>query len=85
MKAGADFQQGTYTAVGTDGTCGGACDAGEEFEKCRLSGTVLADDAYHVALLDLEVDVAESPDIVTRAASGTIINLSYFQIWVFTM
>jgi hypothetical protein len=85
MEAGADFEQGADTAVGTDGTGGGACDAGEELEEGGFTGTVLADDADDVALLDLEVDVAEGPDVITRSTSGTIINLSYFQIWVFTM
>ena len=82
MEAGADFQQGADTAVGTDSTSGGACDAGEELEKCRLTGTVLADDADDVALLDLEVDVAEGPDVFGGAFGGTIVGLADLEIRV---
>ena len=80
MEAGADFQEGAYTAVGTDGTGGGACDAGEELEEGGFAGTVLTDDANDVALLDLEVDVAEGPDVFGGAFGGTVVGLADLEI-----
>ena len=82
MEAGADFEQGAYASVGTDGTGGGACDAGEEFEEGGFTGTVLADDADDVALLDLEVDIAEGPDVVRIAFGGSVVRLADLEVWV---
>ena len=83
MEAGADFEQGADTTMGTDGTGGGTGDAGEEFEEGGFTGTVLADDADDVALLDLEVDVAEGPDVFGGAFRGTIVGLADLEIRIF--
>ena len=82
MEAGADFQQGADTAVGTDGTGRRASDAGEELEEGGFTGTVLADDADDVALLHFEVDVAERPDVFGGALGGTVVGLAYLEIRV---
>ena len=82
MEAGADFEQGADTAMGTDGTGSGSCDAGKEFEEGRFAGTVLADDADDVALIDLEVDVAEGPDVFGGALRGTVVRLPDLEIRV---
>ena len=85
VKTGSDFQERTYSTVGTDSAGGGACDAGEEFEQCALAGTILTDDTDDVTLLDLEIDVTECPDIVRGALGGTIVSLTYLQVRVFLM
>ena len=66
--------------MGTDGTGGWACDAAQEFQEGRFAGTVLANDAYDVALLDLEVDIAERPDVVRGALGGTVVGLADLEI-----
>ena len=63
MEACADFEQGANSTMGSYRTRGRTGDAAQEFEQCRFAGAVLADDADDVALLDLEVDVAQSPDV----------------------
>ena len=68
--------------MSTDGTGGGACDAGEELEEGGFTGTVLADDADDVALLDLEVDVAQRPDVVGVALRSTVVGLADLEIRV---
>ena len=50
--------------MGTDSAGGRTGDAAQEFQEGRFAGTVLADDTYDVALLDLEVDIAERPDVL---------------------
>ena len=82
MEACADFQQGAYTAVGTDCAGGRASDAAQEFQEGRFAGAVLADDADDVALLDLEVDVAERPDILGVAFGGTVVGLADLKVRV---
>ena len=42
---------------------GGRGDAGEDLEQGALAGAVAADDAEDLALLDLEGDVLEGPDV----------------------
>ena len=83
MEAGADFEQGADTAMGTNSASGRTCDAGEEFEEGGFTGTVLTDDADDVALFDLEVDVAEGPDVLGGALRGTVVGLADLEVRVF--
>ena len=78
MEACADFQQRTDTAMRTDSAGGRACDAAQQFKKCGFAGTVLADDADDVALLDLEVDIPQRPDVFGGAFRGSIIDFPNF-------
>jgi len=82
MEAGADLQERTDTTVSTDSASGGAGDAGEEFEQSRFAGAVLTDDADDIALLDLEIDVAERPDVLGVAFGGTVVGLADLEIRV---
>ena len=59
---------------------GGGSDVAEELQQGALAGTVLADDADDVALLDLEVDVAEGPDVFGGAFGGTVVGLADLEI-----
>jgi len=68
VEAGADLKEGADAAVGFDGAGGGAGDLGEELEEGGFAGSVLADDADDIALLDFEVDVAKGPDVVGGAS-----------------
>ena len=65
-----------------DSAGGWAGDAAEEFEECRFTGTVLADDADDVALLDLEVDVAECPDVFGIPLRGTVVGFADLEVRV---
>ena len=65
-----------------NGPSGRTCDAAQQFEERRFAGTVLADDADDVALLDLEVDVAEGPDVVGVAFGGTVVGFADLEVWV---
>ena len=82
MKTRADFQQGAYTAMGTDSAGGGTGDAAQEFQEGRFAGAVLTDDADDIALLDLEVDIAQRPDVVRCALGGTVVGLADLEIRV---
>ena len=82
MEAGADLEEGADTSVGTDSAGRRACDAGKELQEGRFSGAVLADDANDVALLDLEVDIAQRPDVLGVALGGTVVGLADLEIWV---
>ena len=82
MKTRADFQQGANTTVGTDSAGSRTGYSGKEFQEGRFAGTVLTDDADDVALLDLEVDVAERPDVVGVAFGGTIVGLADLEVGV---
>lgn len=55
----------------------------EELQQGALASTVLTDDADDVALLDLERDVLQCPDIITVALGGTVIDLTNLEIGVF--
>ena len=85
MEACANFQERTNTTMGADSAGGGTGDAGEEFQEGRFAGTVLTDDADDVALLDLEVDVAERPDVVRITFGGTVVGLADLEIRVLFM
>ena len=78
VEACADLKKGANTTVGTDSAGRGACDAAEELQQRTLAGTVLADDADHIALLDLEIDVAQRPDVFGVAACRSIIGFTNF-------
>ena len=84
MEAGADFEERGDAASGPDGAGGGRSDAREELQERRLAGTIAADDADHIALLNLEVDVLERPDAFARALARAIVGLSNLQVWIFT-
>ena len=68
--------------MGTDSAGRRAGDAGKELEQSGFAGTVLADDANDVALLDLEIDVAQRPDVLGVALGGTVVGLADLEIWV---
>ncbi len=63
MEAGADLEQGTDAAADLGSTLGRLGDAREELQQRRLAGAVSADEADHLALLDLEARVAEGPQL----------------------
>ena len=56
----------------------------EELQQGALASTVLADDADDIALLDLERDVLQGPDIVAGALGRAVVDLADFQIGVLT-
>ena len=82
MEAGANFKQRAYTAMGTDSAGRRAGDTGKELKQSGFACTVLADDADDVALLNLEVDIAERPDVLGVAFGGTVVGLADLEIRV---
>ncbi len=62
---------------------GGSGDMAEELQKGALAGTVLTDDTDDIALLDLERNVLQSPDIVTVALGRAVVDLANLEIGVF--
>ena len=82
MEAGADFEEGTNTAMSTDSAGRRTGDAAQEFQEGRFAGAVLADDADYIALLDLEVDIAERPYVLGVALRGTVVSLADLEIRV---
>src|SRR5437773_2209014 len=71
MKAGANLQQRADAAMYHGASCGGLGDAREEFEQRAFAGSVAADNAHGLAVLDLERDVLERPDIACCRLSPT--------------
>ena len=82
MEARTDLQEASDPAPRADSTDGRACDFAEEFQQGTLAGAVLADDAYDVALLDLEVDIAERPDIVGVGFLGAVVDRADLEVRV---
>ena len=82
MEAGADFKQRAYTAMGSYGPRCRSRHPAQQFEQSGFAGAVLADDANDVALLDLEIDVAQRPDVLGVALGGTVVGLADLEIWV---
>ena len=82
METCADLEEGTNSTMGSNRAGRRTGDAAQQFQKGRFAGAVLADDTNDVALLDLEVDVAERPDVVRGALRGTIVGLADLEIRV---
>ena len=82
MEARTDLQEASDAATGTNRAHGRACDLTEELEQGGLAGAVLADDADNVALLDLEVDIAERPDVVGVGLRGAVVDRADLQVGV---
>ena len=72
MKAGADFEQAAHAAVNFGKAGGGLRDAGENLQQCGLSGAVAADQADDFALLNVEGDIAQRPEIVARRGARRV-------------
>ncbi len=68
--------------MGTNLTRGGTRDAAKELEQRTLTGTVLTNDTYYITLLDIEIDIAQRPDILGRASGGTVIGFTDFEVRV---
>src|SRR5207237_7767573 len=63
VKADGDLQERADTAVDFRGSARRIGDAGEDLEQRALSCAVAPDDADDLALLDLERDVLERPEL----------------------
>ena len=61
MKAGSDFEQTGHPAANLDASGARLCDPAKNLEERRLAGPVPADNANPLSLLDLEIDVPQSP------------------------
>jgi len=83
METGADLQEGGDTAFIGDMTSSRGGDMAEELQQGALASTVLADNADDVALLYLEGDVLQSPDIVAVTLGRAVVDLANLQVGVF--
>src|SRR5262249_3611957 len=68
VKAGADLQQACHPAPDDDAAGARVGDAREDLEERRLAGAVAADDAHHLAALDLERHVLQRPELLHLVA-----------------
>src|SRR5205085_6068410 len=66
MKPGADLDQGADAAPHLHGAATRREDACDQLQEGRLTGTVLTDDAERLTGLDLEVDIAQCPELPLR-------------------
>ena len=82
VKACTDLQEAGDAAPCTDSAHRRACDLTEEFEQGTLASAVLADDADYVALLDLEVDIAERPDVVGVGFRGAVVDRADLEVGI---
>ena len=62
MEAGADLEQRGDPTVEDDAPGGGFGDAGKDFEQGGFARAIAADDAEHLASLDLERHILERPE-----------------------
>lgn len=83
VEAGADFEEGGDAALVLDAAGAGRGDVREELEEGALAGAILADDAKDFALLYLEGDVTEGPDVVGGAFLGAVVGLTDLEEGVF--
>jgi len=82
VEARTNLQEAGDATPRTDSAHGRARDLAEEFQQGGLAGAVLADDADDVALLDLEVDIAERPYIVGVGFGGAVVDRANLQVGV---
>ncbi len=68
MEAGADLQQRPNAAADLRAPLRRLRDPREDLEERRLAGAVAADDPHNLALLDLERNVLERPDMALLVA-----------------
>ena len=83
MESRTDLQEAGNASAGADRAHRRASDLTEELEEGTLAGAVLTDDADNVALLDLEVDIAERPDVVGVGFGGAVVDRADLEVWVF--
>ena len=82
MEARADLQEAGDPSPSADSAHRWARDLAQQLQQGALAGTVLADDAHHVALLDTEVDIAERPDLVGVGLLGAVVDCTDLQVGV---
>ena len=82
MEARTDLQEAGDAAPSADSAHGRRSDLTEELQERRFAGAVLADDADDIALLDLEVDIAERPDVVGVGFLGAVVDRADLQVRV---
>ncbi len=70
MEPCAHLQQAGHSSANLYPTLAGVGDVAEHFEQGALAGPVPADDAHGVALLDLQVQVAERPQDLGLVGHG---------------
>ena len=68
VKAGADLEQAADAAAQPHPPLGRLGDAAEDLEQRALAGSVAADDADDLALLDLEADILQRPEFLDLVA-----------------
>ena len=83
MEARTNLQQRANTPTGTDFASSWCGDLAQKFQQGALACAVLADNAHHIALFDLEINVLQSPYIIALAFGTTIICLANLQIRIF--
>ncbi len=64
MEAGPDLEQAAHAAADLDAAARGRRDPRQHLEERRLARAVPTDDSEHLALLDVERDVPERPDLL---------------------
>ena len=84
VEASADLKKGGDASTVGDMANGGGGDMAEELQQSAFAGTVLTDDADDIALLDLERDVLQGPNIVTVALCRAVVDLANLEIGVLT-
>src|SRR4029078_13335481 len=68
VESGADFQQARDAAAQCDSAQGGLGDPREDLKQGAFAGAIAADYAEYLALMDLEADIVEGPEILDGAA-----------------
>lgn len=82
VETRADLQEAGDAAPRADSAHGRASDLTEEFQQGGLAGAVLADNANDISLLDLEVDIAERPDVVGVGFGGAVVDRADLEVGV---
>src|SRR5882757_8289467 len=62
MEAGSDFEETSDPAIEIDNARGGFANPAQQFQQRALARAVSANDADHIALDDVEIDVANRPE-----------------------
>ena len=83
MEPCTHFQKTSDTTLSPNRTSSWSCHFRKQFEQCALSCSIFADDAHHIALFHLKVNVLQGPYVITVGSFGTVINRANFHERVF--
>ena len=82
MEACSNFEQTGDTALDPDAARARRSGSAEHLQQRALTRTIFTDDTEDFALGDIEADILQCEDIVTRTFFGSVVHLSHLEQWI---